>query len=149
MICSTGLPEFRLRPRRPRRIELSGKGVTLLPLPPLRTGHDGFLSSGSSRYEAPLFSGGADSLDGFNPASLRRMPNFFEERTVFKVVTPTGVKRVRLALDFRMPPDAGVRCFIQLLPDDLPVGCPLAGVGGELVSAVEVMPIFLHRKRQP
>ena len=28
----------------------SGKGAALLPLPPLRTGHDSFLSSGSSSY---------------------------------------------------------------------------------------------------
>jgi hypothetical protein len=37
-----------------------------------------------------------------------------------------------------MPPDFGVGCFIQLPPHDFSVGRPLAGVGGELVSAVEV-----------
>ena len=31
----------------------SGKGAALLPLPPLRTGREGFPSSGSSRREAP------------------------------------------------------------------------------------------------
>jgi hypothetical protein len=32
----------------------SGKEAALLPLPPLRTGREGFPSSGSSRYKAPL-----------------------------------------------------------------------------------------------
>ncbi len=50
----------------------SGKGTALLPLPPLRTGHDGFLSSGSSHCKAPHER--SRSHDGFIPASWRWMP---------------------------------------------------------------------------
>ena len=50
----------------------SGKGAASLPLPPLRTGHDGFLSSGSSHCKAPLAR--SRFHDGFIPASWRWMP---------------------------------------------------------------------------
>ena len=54
--------------------EWSGKGVTLLPLPPLRTGRESFPSSGSSQYKAPRER--SRLHDGFIPAFWRVMPNF-------------------------------------------------------------------------
>jgi hypothetical protein len=55
---------------------LSGKGTALLPLPPLRTGHESFPSSGSSRCKAPRER--SRFHDGLIPASWRWMPNFLQ-----------------------------------------------------------------------
>ena len=67
-----------------------------------------------------------------------------EERTVFIIGPPSWVERIRCAPDFGMPTDAGVRCFVQLLPDDFPVGRPRSGICGEFVSVADGVPISLH-----
>jgi hypothetical protein len=46
--------------------------------------------------------GGAGLLDGFQSSVFAMDAKLFEERTVFKVGTPTGVERIGRAPDFRM-----------------------------------------------
>ena len=66
--CSSTVCTFALRPSK------SGKRASLLTLPPLRTGHESFPSSGSSRCKAPYE--WSRLHDGLIPASWRWMPNF-------------------------------------------------------------------------
>jgi hypothetical protein len=64
----------------------SGKGTASPPLPPLRTGHESFPSSGSSRCKAPRERSRFSRR--FNPGFVAMDSELFEERTFFKIVLP-------------------------------------------------------------
>jgi len=61
--------------------------VVLPQLPPLRTGREGFPSSGSSRIKAPQKQ--SRYHDGLIPACWRVMPNFFASRRAIELTTPS------------------------------------------------------------
>ena len=119
----------------------SGKGAALLPLPPLRTGRESFPSSGSSRHKAPLSRSRFTRRFQSSLTTMNAKP--FEERTVFKVGTPTQVERIRVAPDFQMPPDAGLDWVDQSQPDRLPVRRPLSGINREQALTTDGMPVPL------
>src|ERR1035438_9201784 len=103
----------------------SGKEVALLPLPPLRTGHESFPSSGSSRYKASRewsrFS------RRFNPCFMAMDSELFAKRTFLKIVLPVWTERIGVRPDFNVPPDVGFAGIHQLKPDGFPLRRSFSG----------------------
>src|SRR5208283_1850157 len=64
-----------------------------------------------------------------------------EERTVFKVVTPLRVKRIRILPDLHVPPDFGVSGHSQPQPIRFPVRRSFARVGRKHLAPVQPMPV--------
>ncbi len=64
-----------------------------------------------------------------------------EERTVFEVVTPLGIKGVGRRLDLHVTPDFGLGRINQPQPNRFAVGRPYARVRRKHLSAVESMPV--------
>ena len=82
-----------------------GSRRVLPPSSPLRTGREGFPSSGSSRYKAPRER--SRFHNGFNPGLMAMDAELLVERTVHKIRLPLWVERVGVLPDFDVPPDFG------------------------------------------
>src|SRR6185437_12233193 len=75
-------------------------------------------SSGSSRCEAPSK---RSRSTWFRQSGLSAMnAKLFEERTVFKVVVPQRVQRIRIRPDFNVTPDFGFSRINQSKPNGFP-----------------------------
>lgn len=104
----------------------SGKGMALLPLPPLRTGRERFRSSGSSRCQALREQ--SRYARRFNPGFAPMDAESLEECTFFKISVSARIKRISRASDLRMTLYLGVGCVSQLQPNDLAARGSVAGV---------------------
>ena len=124
----------------------------MLSPPPLRTGRDGFRSSGSSgsklhRSEAG-FHNRFCSLLSFRQQEAVFLDKFLavslEKHPLLKVIATCRVKGIRIAFDFGMSPDGGRGRTFEMQPDGFSIRRALAGIRCELPSAsFAEMPIFL------
>ncbi len=101
-----------------------------------------FPSSGSSRYKAPLLR--SRLTRRFQSSLVTMNAKLFEERTVFKISTPTSVERICLAPDFQVPTDTDVDWIDQSQPDWFPVRQSLSGVYSEHVLATDGARVALN-----
>ena len=116
---SGAIPAVRTAKSEPKSRFRSGKEVALLPLPPLRTGHESFPSSGSSHYKAPRERSRFSRR--FNPCFMAMDSELFAKRTFLKIVLPVWIERIGVRSDFNVPPDFGFTGIHQLKPNGFPL----------------------------
>ncbi len=69
----------------------------------------------------------------------------FEERTVFKILTPARIERIGRAFDLRMSPYLGFSCTAQFQPKDLTARCFGTGINRKHPTSLsDGMPILAH-----
>jgi hypothetical protein len=124
--------------------DLSGKDTTSRWHPPLRTGREGFPSSGSSRWEARRRNRtGQTQCRRWGMGPPTGLPG--HRSAVSKVRPPSRIIGVSLSPDLQVPPDHGFVGTDQRQPVPLTLWGPNPGVGREApASPTDRVPVTIQ-----